>query len=190
MPNPIHAAGRAIAKLAELRVPSSPKTTFNVGVVSGGTSVNSIPMEGVFELDMRSESAEALQTIDRQARAAIDAALAEELARWPESKKPLAVEIDTIGIRPADSRQPDTAPIVRAALAAARAVGKPITETRASSTDANVPLGLGLSAITVGGGGAGTGAHGSEEKYEDGPEGFKGPQFVALLVATLAGLRR
>lgn len=190
MPNPIHAAGRAIAKLADLKVPASPKTTFNVGVVSGGTSVNSIPMEGAFELDMRSESADALQAIDQQARAAIDAALAEERARWPESRKALEVVIDTIGIRPADSRQSDSVPIVRAAMAAARAVGKPIARTSASSTDANVPLALGIPAITVGGGGTGTGAHGSEERYEDGPEGFKGPQFVALLVASLAGLRR
>ena len=190
MPNPIHAAGRAIAKLAELKVPTSPKTTFNVGVISGGTSVNSIPMEGTFELDMRSESAEALQAIDQQARAAIDAALTEERARWPESRKALTVAIDTIGIRPADSRQADTVPIVRAALAAARAVGKPVQRTSASSTDANVPLALGIPAITVGGGGIGTGAHGSEEKFEDGPDGFKGPQFVALLTAALAGLRK
>jgi tripeptide aminopeptidase len=189
MPNPIHAAGRAIAKLADVRVPTTPKTTFNVGVISGGTSVNSISMEGVFELDMRSESADALQTLDNQARAAIDAALGEERARWPNSAKALSVTIDTIGIRPADSRQPDTAPIVRAAIAAARAVGKPITETRAGSTDANVPLNLGIPAITVGGGGIGTGSHGSEERYEDGPDGHKGPQFIAVLLGTLAGLR-
>jgi acetylornithine deacetylase/succinyl-diaminopimelate desuccinylase-like protein len=147
-------------------------------------------MEGAFELDMRSESADALQAIDQQARAAIDAALAEERARWPESRKALEVVIDTIGIRPADSRQADSVPIVRAAFAAARAVGKPIARTSASSTDANVPLALGIPAITVGGGGSGAGAHGSEERYEDGPDGFKGPQFVALLVTALAGLRR
>jgi acetylornithine deacetylase/succinyl-diaminopimelate desuccinylase-like protein len=81
-------------------------------------------------------------------------------------------------------------PIVRAALAAARAVGKPVARTSASSTDANVPLALGIPAITVGGGGTGSGAHGSEERYEDGPDGHKGPQFVALLLAQLAGLRR
>ena len=190
MPNPIHAAGRAIAKLADLKVPASPRTTFNVGVVGGGTSVNSIAMEGSFELDMRSESAEALQALDQQARAAIEAALGEERARWPESRKALDVVMDTIGIRPADARQADTMPIVRAALAAARAVGKPVARTSASSTDANVPLALGIPAITVGGGGTGSGAHGSEERYEDGPDGHKGPQFVALLLAQLAGLRR
>lgn len=190
MPNPIHAAGRAIARIAELRVPASPRTTFSVGVITGGTSVNSIPMEGAFELDMRSESAEALEALDRQARAAIDAALHDERARWPESAKPLAVVLDTIGIRPADSRQPDTAPIVRAALEAARAVGRPAGATTASSTDANVPMALGIPAITVGAGGKGTGAHGSEERYEDGPDGHKGPQFLAVLLGKLAGLAK
>jgi acetylornithine deacetylase/succinyl-diaminopimelate desuccinylase-like protein len=189
MPNPIHAAGRAIAKIAELKVPTTPKTTFSVGVISGGTSVNSIATEGVFDLDMRSESAEALQTLDAQVRAALNAALAEEKARWPESKAALQLQIDTIGIRPADGRQRDDAPIVLAALNAARAVGRPIKTTDASSTDANVPMALGISAITVDAGGSGRGAHGSDERYEDGPDGFKGPQYIALLIAALVGLR-
>jgi acetylornithine deacetylase/succinyl-diaminopimelate desuccinylase-like protein len=189
MPNPIHAAGRAIAKIADLKVPAAPKTTFSVGVITGGTSVNSISTEGSFDVDMRSESAEALQELDGQFRAALNAALAEEKARWPESKKSLELVIDTIGIRPADGRQRDDAPIVVAALNAARAVGRPIAKTDASSTDANVPMALGIPAITVDAGGVGTGAHGSDERYTDGPDGFKGPQFVALLIAALVGLR-
>jgi acetylornithine deacetylase/succinyl-diaminopimelate desuccinylase-like protein len=188
MPNPIHAAGRAIAKLADLQVPMTPKTTFNVGVIEGGTSVNSVPMLGAFELDMRSESAEALAAVDVQARAAIDAALKEEKARWPKSTKALTVKIDTIGIRPADSRQPDGAPLVKTALTVAKAIGNPVEHTGSGSTDANIPMSLGLPGITVGGGGNGTGAHGSEEKYDDGNEGWKGPQYVALLVSTLAGV--
>lgn len=188
MPNPIHAAGRAIAKLADLQVPTTPKTTFNVGVIRGGTSVNSIPISGSFELDMRSESQEALDALDAQARAAIAAALDDEKARWPNSTRPLAAKIDTIGIRPADGRQADTARIVRTALSAAAAVGKPVQATGASSTDANVPMALGIPALTIGGGGRGTGAHGSEEAYDDGPDGFKGAQFVLLVVTGLAGI--
>ena len=81
MPNAIHAMGRAIAAISDIQVPRSPKTTFNVGIVSGGTSVNSIPMEGVMDVDMRSESAEELAKVDVQVRKAIENAVAAELAR-------------------------------------------------------------------------------------------------------------
>src|SRR5690348_12710962 len=66
IPNPIHALGRAIAAIGEIQVPASPKTTFNVGVISGGTSVNSIPFSATMDLDMRSETAEALDAVDKQ----------------------------------------------------------------------------------------------------------------------------
>jgi acetylornithine deacetylase/succinyl-diaminopimelate desuccinylase-like protein len=81
MPNPIHALGRAIASISDIRVPGTPKTTFNVGVISGGTSVNSISREGVMDVDMRSESALALNELDRQVRSAVARALAAENAR-------------------------------------------------------------------------------------------------------------
>lgn len=187
MPNPIHALGRAIAKISELQVPASPRTTFNVGIVEGGTSVNSISAEGIMDIDMRSVSLEELHKLDAQVRSALDAALAEENARWPQSNVRLTLKIDTIGIRPAGS-QPDTAAIVRASLAAARALGL-TSETGASSTDANLPISLGIPAITIDGGGSGRGAHSLDEWYDDGTEGYKGPQWAALLVATLAGVR-
>jgi acetylornithine deacetylase/succinyl-diaminopimelate desuccinylase-like protein len=187
MPNPMHAMGRAIAAIAELQVPSDPKTTFSVGVVSGGTSVNSIPMEATFDLDMRSEDPAALAELDRQARGALDDALAAEKARWPRSNEALELRIDTIGIRPAGS-QPDSAPIVGAAEAAARALGLR-TALIASSTDANIPISMGIPALTIDGGGRGGGSHALDEWYEDTPDSYKGPQWAALLVAMLAGLR-
>ena len=187
MPNPIHAMGRAIAKVSDLTVPAEPKTTFSVSVVSGGTSVNSIPYEGIFEVDMRSESEAAVQAFDDKFQAAIRAALAEERARWPESKAPLELVVDTIGIRPAGT-QPDSARIVRVAVETGKALGFPVTPD-ASSTDSNIPISLGIPAITLDAGGRGRGSHSLDESYEDGPNGHLGPQWVALVAATLAGLK-
>jgi acetylornithine deacetylase/succinyl-diaminopimelate desuccinylase-like protein len=186
MPNPIHAMGRAIASIGDIQVPRSPRTTFNVGVVSGGTSVNSIAMEAVMDVDMRSESSEELAKVDVKVRQAIDNAVKAEKARWPNSQMPLTVRIDTIGIRPTGA-QSDSAPLVRAALATARRVGfKPTLG--ASSTDANYPISLGVPGITIDGGGDGGGAHSVSEWYEDGPAGYLGPQWALRLIATLAGL--
>jgi tripeptide aminopeptidase len=187
IPNPSHALGRAIAAIADLQVPSSPKTTFNVGIVKGGTSVNSIPFEASMDLDMRSESAQALAVLDSQAMRAINGAVAAENARWPGTAGRISVTIDTIGLRPAGT-QPDSARIVRAARDGASLLGLG-GHVGASSTDANVPISLGIPGITIDGGGRGEGAHGLDEWYEDGPGGWKGPQWAALLVLTLAGVR-
>jgi tripeptide aminopeptidase len=186
-PNPAHALGRAIAAIADLRVPTTPKTTFNVGIVRGGTSVNSIPFEASMDVDMRSESAASLRALDAQVQRALRRAVAAENARWPKAHDRLTLAVDTVGIRPAGS-QPDTARIVRVASDAARLLGW-TAELSASSTDANVPIGLGLPGITIDGGGKGGGAHGLDEWYEDGPNGWLGPQWAALLVLSLAGAR-
>jgi acetylornithine deacetylase/succinyl-diaminopimelate desuccinylase-like protein len=188
MPNPIHAMGRAIATISDIKVPRSPKTTFNVGVVSGGTSVNSIAMEGVMDVDMRSESAEELAKVDVQLRKAIDDAVAAELARWPGSTKGLKVRVDTIGIRPTGA-QADSALIVRTAVAAARQLGL-APSIGASSTDANYPISLGIPAITIDGGGDGSGAHSHDEWYDDGAAGYLGPQWALKIIAALAGTVR
>ena len=187
MPNPVHAMGRAIAKMSDFTVPDAPRTTFSASVVRGGTSVNSIPYEGIVEVDMRSESAASLATLDARFQVAIRAAVREELARGPNSRVPLTMVVDTIGIRPAGS-QPDSARIVRIAVETGKLLGFPVTPN-ASSTDANVPIGLGIPAITLDAAGRGSGAHALGESYEDGPNGFLGPQWVALVVATLSGVR-
>src|ERR687896_298085 len=114
-------------------------------------------------------------------------ALDAENERAQDPKNRLTLVIDTIGIRPAGT-QPDSAAIVRGAQAAASALGFTV-RPGASSTDANVPIGLGLPGIAIDGGGRGDGAHSLEEWYEDGPQGWLGPQWAALIVATLAGVR-
>ena len=187
MPNPIHALGRAMALIGDIQVPAQPRTTFNVGLISGGTSVNSISATGSMDVDLRSESQAELDKIDAQLRRAVQQALAAENARWPRSNVKLTVQIDTIGIRPAGSL-PDTALIVRTAQAAGRALGLS-PETGASSTDANIPISLGISAITIDGGGRGSGAHSLDEWYDDTANGYLGPQWAALITAMLAGLK-
>ncbi len=188
MPNPAHAMGRAMARIADIQVPKSPKTTFNVGTLEGGTSVNSIPIEVSMEVDLRSESPLELKALDERFRAALQTALTQEKERWPDSKAPLELEIKTIGVRPATEAS-DSRPIAQAALDAAKAAGLTIFTTGAGSTDSNVPLALGIAAVTIGGGGVASGAHSLDEFYDDRADGFKGPQWAALLVASLAGLR-
>lgn len=187
MPNPMHALGRAIATFSDIQVPRQPKTTFSVGVVGGGTSVNSISETASMDVDLRSESPAALATLDSAFMRAVAAALAAERARWPRSTVALNVQIDTIGIRPA-ATQPDSALIVRAALGAARALGFS-SETGASSTDANYPMSRGIPAITIDGGGIGRGAHSLSESWIATPDAYLGPQWAMLITLTLAGMR-
>lgn len=188
MPNPAHAMGRAMARIADIPVPKSPKTTFNVGTVTGGTSVNSVPIEVSMEVDLRSESPVELKALDERFRAALRHGLEAEKARWPESKAPLELDIKSIGIRPA-TESSDDRPIVKTALEAAKRAGLPVFTSGAGSTDSNVPLALGIPSVTMGGGGTGGGAHSLDEAYDDRADGYKGPQWAALLVAALAGLR-
>jgi acetylornithine deacetylase/succinyl-diaminopimelate desuccinylase-like protein len=190
IPNPIHALGRAIAGIADIEVPATPKTTFNVGIIQGGTSVNSISGSAVMEVDMRSESASSLQSIDDRIQSILKGALAAENARWTganAARARLSLTVDTIGIRPTGA-QSDTARIVRTAVAAARALGF-TSATTASSTDANWPISLGIPAIRIGGGGTSEGAHSLAEWYDDKNDGWIGPQWAALIVVSLAGIR-
>ena len=190
IPNPIHALGRAIAGIADIQVPATPKTTFNVGVISGGTSVNSIPYEGSMEVDMRSEDAASLAATNDKIMHIVHAALDAENARWPGARAAaatLSLVIDTIGIRPTGG-QSDSAPIVRTALDAAKVLGF-TSATSASSTDSNIPISLSIPGITIGGGGHAEGAHSLGEWYEDGPNAYLGVQWAALIVVALAGVR-
>lgn len=190
MPSAIHAMGRAIALISDVEVPTNPKTTYTVGVVKGGTSVNSIAGDASMEVDMRSESLENLDSAEARIKRAITAGVLAENGRWPKSSAKITVKFDTIGIRPIGAKiQTDESPIVKTALDAAAALGAERTPTGASSTDSNLPMSLGIPAITIGGGGKGSGAHSLTESFEETPDGYKGPQWALLIVAALAGMR-
>ena len=183
MPHPIHALGRAIAKVGAFEVPSDPKTTFNVGIVRGGTAVNAIAASAAMVVDLRSESGEELARLDARFRRAVEEALGEERARWPMSSAPLTARWDTLGIRPGGVVA-ESSTIARAAVAAGKQLGVPVQFTSAS-TDANIPMSLGIPALAVGHGGRGTAEHSLTESYEDGPRGYRGPQWLLLLAAAL-----
>lgn len=185
MPNPIHAAGRLIAAVSEFQVPTDPPTTFNVGVIRGGKTVNAIADSVSMAVDLRSSSPAELQRLDREFLDAASRALEAERARWPASRVPLAMRIDTLGMRPAGSVA-DTAPIIRAALLAGAMLH--VTPTLSPhSTDANFPSAMGIPAIAVGHGGQGEGEHSLAESYSDGERGYLGPQWVTLTATALAG---
>ena len=104
--NPAHALGRAIALVAELQVPARPRTTFSVGRVGGGTSINAIPGEAWFEMDMRSSDPAALKTLDMTFRQVVESALAAENTRWGGQGR-LSVEMSLVGDRPAGGASPN-----------------------------------------------------------------------------------
>jgi tripeptide aminopeptidase len=180
--NPVHALGRAIARISDLKVPADPKTTFNVGRVGGGTSVNSIAFEAWMEVDMRSVDAGALKTLDTAFHQAVDAALAAENERWG-GKGRLQVEKKVVGDRPAGSI-PESAAIVQAAVAASRAAGFPVS-LEAGSTDANYPISLGIPAVTLDGGGRGEHSH-SLDEFFDTTDSWRGTARALLFVVALA----
>ncbi|MFL6450387.1 MAG: M20/M25/M40 family metallo-hydrolase [Bryobacteraceae bacterium] len=154
MANPIQAMGRAIAKIDAFEVPTEPKTTFNVGRVGGGTSVNAIPDEGWMEVDLRSADVKSLDALNAKLKAALNEAVEEENKRW-NNRGPVSVSPEMVGLRPAGNT-PSSAPIVQTALAVSKTLGVN-GRVREGSTDSNVPMNLGIPAITIGGGGKGSG---------------------------------
>ncbi|HLG95847.1 MAG TPA: M20/M25/M40 family metallo-hydrolase [Bryobacteraceae bacterium] len=182
MANPIHAMGRAIAKIADFQVPANPKTTFNVGRVGGGTSVNAIPFEAWMEVDMRSADVASLKALDEKFNAAVRAAADEENRRWNNRGK-VTVSPELVGLRPA-GQTPADSPIVQTALAVSHALG--IEENlHEGSTDSNVPMNLHIPAITISGGGKGSGAHSLNETF-DTTDSWRGTQRAILLAVALA----
>lgn len=179
--NPIHALGRAMARIGDFQVPSSPRTTFSVGRIGGGTSVNTIASEAWMEVDLRSGDAASLQALEKQFRQAVNEAVAQENARWNSSA--LTAAIETVGMRPA-GRLPVSAPIVQTAISVSKALNLPLSFSE-GSTDANLPLSLGIPAVTIDAGGRGTGAHTERETF-DATDAWKGTQRALLLEVALA----
>ena len=184
VPSAIHGMGRAIAKIAEVKTPSFPKTTFTVGTVSGGTSVNTIAPEAKMAVDIRSDQMEPLLETEKKILAAIDEAVVEENKRW--NVNTLSVSTKLIGDRPGGRTPPDSV-IVEAATRANASFGHK-TLLSGASTDANVPMSLGIPAIIVGGGGKTGGFHAMSE-WIDVTDGWKGAQNSLVTVLGLVGVQ-
>jgi tripeptide aminopeptidase len=183
--NPVHALGRAIARFAAYPAPLSPRTSFNVGVIEGGNSVNAIPNRASMTVDMRSVSKDEIDKLESYLRRVVDIAIREENAQRSVSGTDLAFSFELIGDRPSGETPVDSA-LVRAGLGCSRVMG---VEPRldCSSTDSNIPISLGIPAITIGVGGQSGNCHSLTEWYE--PTGRElGLKRLLFLSVTLAGL--
>jgi tripeptide aminopeptidase len=191
-PNPIHALGRGIGRFVAARVPESPRTSFNVGEIEGGTSVNSIPARAQMKVDLRSESDVELGKIESFLRDSVQSGIDEEMAAARDrgmagGTTTLDLKISVLGVRPA-GELPENSPLLAALLAADTRLGNRSRRER-SSTDANIPLSVGIHAISIGAGGRSGGAHTTEEWFE--PTGRElGLQRVALTLLAVAGLEQ
>lgn len=188
--NPAHAMGRAISHFedgANLYVRSAPcRTSYNVGRLGGGTSVNSVPFEAWMEIDMRSECQNTLLEIDAILQEAVQRALGEE-NEIRQRGEPLTVEVELIGNRPSGEID-ENDPFIQKAIAATRAFGFPPRLGR-SSTDSNIPISMGIPSMTIGGGGEGFGAHSLGEGFRN-IDGHIGIQRVLTIVLSQVGIAR
>jgi tripeptide aminopeptidase len=182
--NPVNALGHAIALFAAYPAPTVPRTSFNVGVIEGGNSVNAIPQQASMAVDLRSVSEQEIDKLERHLRRSVEVALREENARRAVSNTTLTCTFEMVGDRPS-GETPVESDIVRAAMECSRQLG---IEPRldCSSTDSNIPISLGIPAITIGVGGVSGNCHCLTEWYE--PLGREvGLKRLFLLTLELAG---
>jgi tripeptide aminopeptidase len=164
IPNPIVLLSRALARFSEGQVPETPRTSFNIGVIHGGTSVNTIPASATARVDLRSASGEELQRLEERLRECVNEAWSEVPLSHRAGEPRVTFTIESIGDRPA-AELPDDARILEV-LRAVDAHLRIKSIPRLASTDANVPLALGKQALTIGAGGDGGGAHTLREWFD------------------------
>lgn len=186
IPNPINALVRGSVRFISTRVPAAPRTTFNLGQIEGGTSVNSVPHEATLKVDLRSENEDELPRLDAALRECIAAGVRDEMeASRDRSKGKLEWKLELLGSRPGGELASNS-PLLAALRAADEFVGNQSRQERAS-TDANVPLSVGIDAIAIGAGGNGGGAHSLQEWFES--EGRElGLRRVLLTLLGVSGL--
>ena len=161
-PNPIIVLARAIERFTKVRVAAVPKTTFNIGVIRGGTSVNSIPESASMRVDMRSTSSAEIDRLEMALRTALDQAMLADMSKARSGA--LTYDATMIGSRPAGELD-SNARILRVIRAVDSHLGNP-SQVQRASTDANIPLSLGREAVAIGGGGTGGGAHTLQEWFD------------------------
>ena len=184
--NPASAVGRAVALIADVPAHSAPRTAHSVVRLGGGTSLNSIPQEAWFDLDLRSEEPRALEKLDAAVQTILTQALDEENRRRMPGTAPLTIDVRRVGERPS-GLTPRAHPLVQTAVAATRAVGHD-HQLACASTDANVPIALGVPAVALGAGGRAGDAHLPTEWYEN-DKGALGIVRALLVTAAMAEAR-
>jgi tripeptide aminopeptidase len=187
MPNPINALVRGSVRFINTKVPASPRTTFNLGQIDGGTSINSIPYQARLKVDVRSESESELARLESALRESMAAGVRDEMeSPRDRSRGKLEWKVELLGSRPGGELA--AASPLLAALRASDAIVGNESRIERSSTDANIPLSLGIDAISIGAGGNGGGAHSLQEWYDPaGREmGLKRALLTLLGVADLA----
>lgn len=187
-PSAIHALGRVIAKIADVETPKTPRTTYTVGVIEGGTSINSIAAKATMYLDMRSNSQNELLKVEKKILDLVRQGVDEENARWSinDPKMMISANIKLVGDRPAGNQSKESA-VVQAAWMAAKVIGETPRLTAASSTNANLPISIGIPAITIGAGGAGGNGHAPNEWFNP-KDAYKGPQKIFVVILGLVGI--
>ncbi len=185
VPNPVHAAAIAAARVARLPIPSEPRTTLSVVRTGGGLSLNSIPDSAWIEVDLRSVSRAMLEQHDRTLREIVRVATLDENSRRARGTPPLASEVHLIGDRPS-GETPVKHPLVALAMEATRLIGR-APELATASTDSNVPISRGIPAIAIGAGGRGGDAH-TEGEWFDNTDAQAGVARALGIVVGAAGL--
>jgi acetylornithine deacetylase/succinyl-diaminopimelate desuccinylase-like protein len=186
--NPTYALAKAMDRLSKISVPSSPRTTYNVGVIGGGTSVNSIPNEVWMDVDLRSESPQQLNKLAEEFIKQVRAAADDENKARSTNQGRIEVDAKVIGERPSGVTPADS-PIARLAAAAVSKYGL-LPTFSVGSTDANIPISLGVPALTIDSGGSGGRAHALDEwvNVEKG-NSVRGINLVMTTLLSLAGVQ-
>ncbi|HXN21587.1 MAG TPA: M20/M25/M40 family metallo-hydrolase [Candidatus Dormibacteraeota bacterium] len=191
LPNPINAVARGITRFLKMRVPDSPRTTFNIGQIEGGTSVNSIPFRASIRVDLRSEQEQELERLETHLRESMKAGVDEEMAATRErgsfnsSGSQLEMGVHVLGVRPGGELAANSN-LLAAVRNADTFLGNSSRLER-SSTDANIPISIGIDAISIGAGGASGGAHSLKEWY-DPTDRLMGLKRVLLTLLAVAGM--
>ncbi len=186
MPNPINALVRGAVRFINTKVPTAPRTTFNLGQIAGGTSVNSIPFEATLKVDLRSENEDEITRMETALRDCIAAGVKDEVDNARDrTRGKLEWKMNLIGSRPGGELAQDSA-LLEALRAADDFIANKSRNER-SSTDANIPLSMGIDAIAIGAGGNGGGAHSLQEWYEP-AERELGLKRVLLTLLGVSGL--
>ncbi len=185
--NPVHALGRAIGlfdERADQHTRSGPRTSYNVGRIGGGTSVNSVAFEAWMEVDMRSEDDASLNAIDELLQESIQQALKEQNALLRRGEE-LTVDVEMVGDRPSGATD-EASPLVQRTRAVIEHFGAE-PGLGSGSTNSNIPFSLGVPAVTIGRGGDGGDGHALTEWWVD-RDGYRAIQHALLLVLAEAGM--